>query len=148
MQFTAGQQAAIDARNDSVLVSAAAGSIAGIAWLDGADDERIAQAVSNTLANVSGILCDGAKPSCAAKIAAALDAALMTAFHGAGFGAASVGGEATFRSHIAGPIMTGTEHVAPWDGYRCPYGHATLEASGEACANMIDYVLGREGDDG
>lgn len=68
------------------------------------------------------------------------------AFHGAGFGAASVGGEATFRSHIAGPMMTGTEHVAPWDGYRCPYGHATLEASGEACANMIDYVLGREGD--
>ena len=68
------------------------------------------------------------------------------AFHGAGFGAASVGGEATFRSHIAGPMMTGTEHVAPWDGYRCPYGHATLEASGQACANMIEYVLGREGD--
>jgi 4-aminobutyrate aminotransferase len=68
------------------------------------------------------------------------------AFHGAGFGAASVGGEATFRSHIAGPMMTGTEHVAPWDGYRCPYGHATLEASGLACANMIAYVLGREQD--
>ena len=68
------------------------------------------------------------------------------AFHGAGFGAASVGGEATFRSHIAGPMMTGTEHVAPWDGYRCPYGHATLEASGQACANMVEYVLGREGD--
>lgn len=31
----------------------------------------------NTLANVSGIICDGAKPSCAAKIASALDAALM-----------------------------------------------------------------------
>ena len=45
------------------------------------------------------------------------------AFHGAGFGAASVGGEATFRSRIAGPMVTGTEHVAPWDGYRCPYGH-------------------------
>ncbi|UCI06866.1 aspartate aminotransferase family protein [Mesorhizobium sp. B1-1-8] len=68
------------------------------------------------------------------------------AFHGAGFGAASVGGEATFRSHIAGPMMTGTEHVAPWDGYRCPYGHASLEASGLACANMIAYVLGREQD--
>lgn len=68
------------------------------------------------------------------------------AFHGAGFGAASVGGEATFRSHIAGPMMTGTEHVAPWDGYRCPYGHGTLEASGLACANMIAYVLGREQD--
>jgi 4-aminobutyrate aminotransferase len=68
------------------------------------------------------------------------------AFHGAGFGAASVGGEATFRSHIAGPMMTGTEHVAPWDGYRCPYGHDSLEASGLACANMIAYVLGREQD--
>ena len=68
------------------------------------------------------------------------------AFHGAGFGAASVGGEATFRSHIAGPMMTGTEHVAPWDGYRCPYGHHSLEASGLACANMIAYVLGREQD--
>lgn len=68
------------------------------------------------------------------------------AFHGAGFGASSVGGEATFRSHIAGPLLAGTEHVAPWDGFRCPYGHATLEASGEACANMIAYVLAREGD--
>ncbi len=36
------------------------------------------------------------------------------AFHGASFGSASVGGEATFRSHIAGPLMTGAEHVAPW----------------------------------
>ena len=36
------------------------------------------------------------------------------AFHGAGFGSASVGGEATFRSHIAGPLMPGTEHVAPF----------------------------------
>ena len=36
------------------------------------------------------------------------------AFHGAGFGAASVGGEATFRSHIAGPLLPGAEHVAPF----------------------------------
>lgn len=68
------------------------------------------------------------------------------AFHGAGFGAASVGGEATFRSHIAGPLLPGTEHVAPFHPTRCPYGHTTLEASAEACANMIDYVLEREGD--
>ncbi|MCG6859366.1 MAG: aspartate aminotransferase family protein [Salaquimonas sp.] len=68
------------------------------------------------------------------------------AFHGAGFGAASVGGEATFRSHIAGPLLAGTEHVAPYDAYRCPYGHPTAEASGKACANMIDYVMEKEGD--
>ncbi len=68
------------------------------------------------------------------------------AFHGAGFGAASVGGEATFRSHIAGPLLPGAEHVAPYDAYRCPYGHATAEASGKACASMIDSVMEKEGD--
>jgi len=68
------------------------------------------------------------------------------AFHGAGFGAASVGGEATFRSHIAGPLMTGAEHVAPWASRHCAYGHDSLEESARACANMISYVLGREGD--
>ncbi|MGE0846950.1 MAG: aspartate aminotransferase family protein [Flavobacteriaceae bacterium] len=68
------------------------------------------------------------------------------AFHGAGLGASSIGGEATFRSGIAGPLLPGTEHVAPFDSYRCPYGHRTPEASAEACANMIAYVLEREGD--
>jgi 4-aminobutyrate aminotransferase len=68
------------------------------------------------------------------------------AFHGAGFGAASVGGEATFRSHIAGPMLPGTEHVAPFHCYRCPYNHAGPESCGLACAGMVEYVLGREGD--
>ena len=68
------------------------------------------------------------------------------AFHGAGFGSASVGGEATFRSGIAGPLLPGTEHVAPWSSLHCPYGHDSLEASGRACANMISFMLGREGD--
>ncbi|MCY0094796.1 (R)-1-hydroxy-2-aminoethylphosphonate ammonia-lyase [Hoeflea ulvae] len=68
------------------------------------------------------------------------------AFHGAGMGAASVGGEATFRSHIAGPLMAGTEHVAPFACYRCPYNHAGPETCGLACAGMVDYVLDREGD--
>lgn len=68
------------------------------------------------------------------------------AFHGAGFGAASVGGEATFRSHIAGPLLPGTEHVAPFACYQCPYKHAGPESCGIACAEMIAYVLEREGD--
>ncbi|SLN22534.1 Putrescine aminotransferase [Roseovarius albus] len=68
------------------------------------------------------------------------------AFHGAGFGASSIGGESTFRSHIAGPLLPGAEHVAPFHPTHCPYGHKTLEASAEACANMINYVLEREGD--
>ncbi|MBZ9848325.1 aspartate aminotransferase family protein [Mesorhizobium sp. CA14] len=68
------------------------------------------------------------------------------AFHGAGFGASSVGGEATFRSGIAGPLLPGTEHVAPWAPHNCPYGTNSLEESARACASMIAYVLGREGD--
>ncbi|MFT6303545.1 MAG: 4-aminobutyrate aminotransferase, partial [Granulosicoccus sp.] len=35
-------------------------------------------------------------------------------FHGAGFGASSVGGEQMFRSHAIGPLLSGTEHVAPF----------------------------------
>ncbi len=67
------------------------------------------------------------------------------AFHGAGFGAAAVGGEALFRQGV-GPLMPGAEHVAPYASYRCPYGTKTIGESGEACARMIDYVLGKEGD--
>jgi 4-aminobutyrate aminotransferase len=68
------------------------------------------------------------------------------AFHGAGFGAASVGGEHTFRSHIAGPLLPGSEHVAPFACYRCPYKHPGPEVCGLACAEMVSYVLEREGD--
>lgn len=68
------------------------------------------------------------------------------AFHGAGFGAASVGGEATFRSHIAGPMMVGTEHVAPFACYRCPYKHSGPDVCGLACAEMVSFVLEKEGD--
>ena len=68
------------------------------------------------------------------------------AFHGAGFGAASVGGEATFRSHIAGPLLPGAEHVAPFNCYRCAYGHSGPQNCGLACAKMVQFALEREGD--
>lgn len=75
------------------------------------------------------------------------------AFHGAGFGAASVGGEALFRSGPIGPLLPGSEHVAPFFCYRCPYGHADdgqgqprLESCRLACAGMLRYALEREGD--
>ena len=58
-------------------VSAAAGSGAGITYLYGGDYEDISRTIINTIANVGGIVCDGAKPSCAAKIASAVDAAIM-----------------------------------------------------------------------
>jgi 4-aminobutyrate aminotransferase len=74
------------------------------------------------------------------------------AFHGAGFGAASVGGEQLFRSNVIGPLLSGTEHVAPFACYRCPYGYPDkqgqpqLELCKMMCAQFVRYVLEKEGD--
>ena len=58
-------------------VTAACGSGAAITYLSGGDYDAICRTITNTLANVGGILCDGAKGSCAAKIASAVDAAIL-----------------------------------------------------------------------
>jgi 4-aminobutyrate aminotransferase len=75
------------------------------------------------------------------------------AFHGAGIGASALSGEALFRAGPAAPLVAGAQHVAPFACYRCPYGHACdehgaarLDACNMACANMVEYVLAREGD--
>ena len=57
-------------------VSAGCGAAAGLAYLQGGDYDTVAHTVVNTVAMDSGIICDGAKASCAAKIAAAVDAGL------------------------------------------------------------------------
>lgn len=58
-------------------VTAGAGAGAGIAWLLTQDFSTVAHTIVNALAIVSGIICDGAKASCAAKIASAVDAGIM-----------------------------------------------------------------------
>ncbi len=58
-------------------VSAGAGAGAGIAYLCGADFDTVSHTVSNALAIVSGMVCDGAKPSCAGKIATAVGAGIL-----------------------------------------------------------------------
>lgn len=58
-------------------VSAACGAGAGITYMYGGSYEQVSLTIINTLGNVGGIVCDGAKPSCAAKIASSVDAALM-----------------------------------------------------------------------
>ncbi|RMD60979.1 MAG: aspartate aminotransferase family protein [Alphaproteobacteria bacterium] len=74
------------------------------------------------------------------------------AFHGAGFGAAAVGGEQLFRSGAVGPLLPGTEHVAPFTCYRCPYGYPDedgrprLDLCRMVCADFVRYVLEKEGD--
>ena len=58
-------------------ISAGCGAGCGIAYLQGADYRTIAHTLVNALAIVSGIVCDGAKASCAGKIAAAVDAGIF-----------------------------------------------------------------------
>jgi len=73
-------------------------------------------------------------------------------FHGAGYGASSIGGEQLFRSDIFGPLVPGSEHVAPFDCYRCPYGYPDLNGAPQldvcnmTCEKFIKYVLEKEGD--
>ena len=86
-------------------VSAGAAAGAGIAYLDGGGYDEVIHTVVNALAMVSGIICDGAKASCAGKIAAAIDAGVMgyhmyqngRQFYG-GDGILSHGGEATLSN--------------------------------------------------
>lgn len=58
-------------------ISAGCGAGAGIAYLLGGDYSAIAHTLVNALAILSGTICDGAKPSCAAKIASAVEASIL-----------------------------------------------------------------------
>lgn len=58
-------------------ISAGVGAGAGICYLLGGDYSAVAHTIVNAVAILSGTICDGAKPSCAAKIAAAVDAGIL-----------------------------------------------------------------------
>ncbi|PXV93258.1 L-cysteine desulfidase [Lachnotalea glycerini] len=58
-------------------VSAGAAAACGIAYLHGADYDIIGKTLINAIGNVGGIVCDGAKASCAAKISSAVDAGIL-----------------------------------------------------------------------
>lgn len=58
-------------------VTASCGTGAAITYLAGGNYKAICRTIINTVANVGGIICDGAKSSCAAKIASAVDAAIL-----------------------------------------------------------------------
>ncbi len=87
------------------VVSAGAGAACGVAYLLGGRQEEIAHTLVNALAIDSGIICDGAKASCAAKIATAVESGLLGLsmyYNGneffAGDGIVKAGVENTIRS--------------------------------------------------
>jgi L-cysteine desulfidase len=60
-------------------VVASIGSSCGITYLMGGNYDRICDAVKNMIANLTGMICDGAKPSCAMKISSGVSTAVLSA---------------------------------------------------------------------
>ena len=60
-------------------VVAASGSSCGITYLMGGGYDEMAMAVKNMIANLTGMICDGAKPSCALKLASGVSTAVLSA---------------------------------------------------------------------
>ena len=100
------------------VVCAAAGAGAGIAWMEGCDYDVVAGTIINTIGNVGGIVCDGAKSSCAAKISTAVDAALVgleMARSGNGFHAGEGLVRGTLEETIASMGYVGRVGMKPTD---------------------------------
>jgi L-cysteine desulfidase len=60
-------------------VAASIGATSGLAWLMGCNETQIEGAIENMVANLSGMICDGAKAGCALKLASAASAAVQSA---------------------------------------------------------------------
>lgn len=84
-------------------VSASCGVAAGLVFLMGGSFAQVGEAITNTAGNVSGIVCDGAKSSCAAKIASSVDAGIM-AFYMAMRNNVFCGGDGIVDDSIEGTI--------------------------------------------
>ena len=61
-------------------VVAATGSAAGITYLMGGNYDEITYAIKNMIANISGMICDGAKPGCALKVTSGVATAIFSAY--------------------------------------------------------------------
>ncbi len=85
-------------------VSAGAGAGAGISWLHGGRLNEIAHVIVNALATTSGIVCDGAKPSCASKIAVSVESGIL-GFHMTQEGQQFYGGDGIVTKGIENTIV-------------------------------------------
>ena len=86
-------------------VSAACGAGAAITYLHGGGYSAVSLTITNTIGNVGGIVCDGAKSSCAAKIASAVDAAILAYYMGSGLHSFQPG-EGIVQEDVEGTIKS------------------------------------------
>lgn len=107
-------------------ISAGCGAGSGVAYLYGGRQDRIAHTIVNAVAINSGVICDGAKSSCAAKIASAVEAGLLgmqMAQHGSEF----FGGD--------GIVIKGVENTIS------NIGRLAREGMAETDKKIIDIML-------
>ena len=110
-------------------VVASIGSSCGITYLMGGDFERICHAVKNMVANLTGMICDGAKPSCALKIASGVSTALLSAVLA-----------------MEGRHVTSAEGIVDEDVDRCIH-NLTIIGADAMCATdqmVLDIMTGKK----
>ena len=108
-------------------VVASIGSSCGITYLMGGDYEHICHSVKNIIANLTGMICDGAKPSCALKICSGVSTALLSAL-----------------LSMEGRCVTSTEGIIDDDVDRCIHnltsiGADAMRATDELVLNIMTH---------
>lgn len=104
-------------------VVASIGSSCGITYLMGGDYQRICNSVKNMVANLTGMICDGAKPSCSLKISSGVSTALLSAL-----------------LSMEGKCVTSAEGIVDDDVDRCIHNLTSIGA--DAMRATDDMVLG------
>lgn len=103
-------------------VVASIGSSCGITYLMGGDYDHICHSVKNMIANLTGMICDGAKPSCALKICSGVSTALLSAL-----------------LSMEGKCVTSTEGIIEDNVDRCIHNLTSIGA--DAMRTTDDHVL-------
>lgn len=101
-------------------VVAATGSACGLTYLLGGTFEQIVYSVKNMIANITGMICDGAKPSCSLKVATGVSTAVLSAMLA-----------------IDDEVVSSAEGIIEEDVDKCVQNMATIGLSGMATADNI-----------
>ena len=109
-------------------ISAGVGAGAGICYLSGGDFYLVAHTIVNAVAILSGTICDGAKPSCAAKIAMAVEAGIM-GYEMAKVGSQFYGGDGIVTKGVENTIRN--------------VGRLAKDGMGETDKEIIRIMLGK-----
>jgi L-cysteine desulfidase len=101
-------------------VVAATGSACGLTYLMGGSYEQIVYAVKNMIANITGMICDGAKPSCSLKVATGVSTAVLSSMLA-----------------IEDEVVTSAEGIIDDDVDRCVQNMASIGTLGMAATDSL-----------